>query len=176
MITQQGPTNERSDAPAGPIHPREASIFDRRSLVLGLLQGSVLLAVVLAVFFVAQGRGRGADTSRALTFATLILGNVALIASNHSHARGLLAVLGIRNPGLWLINGATLIMLVLVLGIPALRGAFHFGALGPDEIVVMAAAADQGRCPLRCYSGRFASRKNSDPSPASTASRVKPAR
>jgi len=110
------------------------SLFDRHTLLLGLLQGGALLLIVLTVYGVTLKRGYGEDVARALTFSTLIIANLGLIFANRSHSRTMLATLGARNHALWWIFGGTLVLLTLVLYVPMLRDLFSFGVLHADDL------------------------------------------
>ncbi len=112
------------------------SLFNRKLLVMSLLQGICLLAVTLAVFHVSWERTESETSARALAFAALIAGNVALILANRSWERSLFATLVTRNLASWgVILGAS-VMLVLVLEVPFLRELFHFGEVAPGELAL----------------------------------------
>ncbi|MGB9176403.1 MAG: cation-translocating P-type ATPase, partial [Methanoregula sp.] len=63
---------------------KDEGIFTRRTLVLSLLQGFVVLAVVLAVYWCALFRGLSEAEVRALTFTTIVIANLCLILTNRS--------------------------------------------------------------------------------------------
>jgi Ca2+-transporting ATPase len=129
-----------NDVMRRPPRPSEASLFDRGTVVFGLLQGSWILAIVLAVFAIALYRGQDAETARALTFTAMVIADLGLILSNRSRSRSFLATLGTRNNALWWVTGGALSFLGLVLYVPALRELFHFGALHADDILIALAA------------------------------------
>ena len=64
-----------------PRDPR-APLYSRRLVGVSLLQGAGVLALLLAVFLIPLARGRGELEARALTFATLVVANLALILVN----------------------------------------------------------------------------------------------
>jgi P-type Ca2+ transporter type 2C len=114
----------------------DESLFSRRVVVLGLLQGAVVLAVVLAVFAIAYGRGQGAEDARALAFTTLIVSNLALILTNRSWTRTIVQSLRTKNSALlWVLGGATG-FLALLLSVPSIRQLFGFSKLHVDDLVL----------------------------------------
>lgn len=130
---------EGPDVMRRPPRSRHESLYSRAALQQSLVDGLSALACVLLVYLVMRSFGYDDDQVRALTFITLVLGNLALILSNRSHSRGLAATLKTRNPALWWVVGGTLIGLVGVLAVPFLRSAFKF-SLPPAGAVMLCAA------------------------------------
>ena len=67
-----------------PPRKKDEGIFTRRTLVLSLLQGFVVLAVTLVIYWSALSRGLEESEVRALTFATIVVANLCLILTNRS--------------------------------------------------------------------------------------------
>ncbi len=118
-----------------PRNPQEP-LFGRRTIVLSLLQGMMVLAIVLGVFSIAMYRGQGEIEARALTFTTLIVANISLILTNRSWSRTILATLRSPNGALRWVLGGTLVLLGLVLYVPFLREVFHFATLHPNDLLI----------------------------------------
>ncbi|PSB26286.1 cation-translocating P-type ATPase [Stenomitos frigidus] len=116
--------------------PRNAKepLFGRKTLGLAVLQGSGILAIVLAIFVVSLYRGQGELDARALTFTTLILVNLGLILSESSSSRLNLNILKSPNAALWWVLGGGLVFLALVLYMPFLRQLFSFSFLHPIDL------------------------------------------
>ena len=72
-----------------PPRSRHESLYSRAALRQNLVDGLSVLVCVLLVYLVTRSFGYDDDQVRALTFITLVLGNLALIFSNRSH-RGVL--------------------------------------------------------------------------------------
>ncbi|WP_194711910.1 cation-translocating P-type ATPase [Noviherbaspirillum soli] len=132
---------EEADVMARPPRAPSASLFDRATLGLGCLQGSLLLAVLLAIYGAVLAQGKGAEEARALAFTTLVAANLGLIFVNRSRSRRLRDALAAHNPAWWWISGLTVLLLALVLGIAPLRALFHFGPLHADDIVLCVGAS-----------------------------------
>jgi len=131
---------EEADLMRRAPRPPGASLFDRGTIAFGLLQGSGILAIVLAVFAIALYRGQEAEVARALTFTALVIADLGLIFSNRSRSRNLIAMIVTRNLALWWVMGGALSFLGLVLYVPPLRQLFHFGYLHTDDILIAIAA------------------------------------
>ncbi len=111
-----------------PRNPKEP-LFDRKTLGLSILQGSGILAIVLAIFAISLYRGLGELDTPALTFTTLILANLGLILSAGSSSRLSLKILKSSNVALWWVMGGGLFFLAVTLYVPVLRHLFSFSFL-----------------------------------------------
>jgi Ca2+-transporting ATPase len=118
--------------------PRPVSepLFGRRVLGVSILQGLVVLAILVAIYGISLAREQTAEEARALTFAALIVANLALILTNRSWSRGILATMRTPNRALWYVLGGAVVFLGLVLYVPALRQLFRFGVLHPLDLVI----------------------------------------
>jgi len=112
-------------------------MFDRRVLTIAALQGFSVLLAVLAVYLWAVLGGRPDDVVRSVTFATLVIGNIALILVNRSWRLPIWRTFRERrNRSLnWILAGAGA-LLVLVLLVPGLRDAFKLGPIGLGDWAV----------------------------------------
>ncbi len=98
-----------------------------------------MTAAVVAVYFTTRYTGYSENASRALTFATLIMGNIFLILSNASASRFALNPAGFRNPALRWIVIAAILLLAVILYAPGIREVFRFES--PDFISLALCAA-----------------------------------
>jgi Ca2+-transporting ATPase len=130
-------------------------MFGGRVLTLVTLQGLMLLAAVLVVYLGAVFSHRPDDVVRSITFATLVVGNLALILVNRSwRLSAWRALRERRNPTLaWIIGGACALMVAL-LSIPWLREAFHFGPMRTVDWFVALAAGMLGVSWVEVYKWR----------------------
>ena len=125
-----------------PPRGRGAPMFDRRLLAIAGLQGLSMLVAVLGVYLWTVMSGRPEDVVRSTTFATLVIGNLALILVNRSWRLPVLeAWRRRRNRTLKWILGAAGALLVVLLTVPWLRDAFRFGPVSPSEWLVVLVAA-----------------------------------
>ncbi|WP_025915551.1 cation-translocating P-type ATPase [Herminiimonas sp. CN] len=131
---------EESDVMQRPPRPPNARIFDRKILLIGVRQGVVLLALLLAMYQLAQLAGLGEAQSRAIVFTAMIIGDIGLIFINRCWTLTLRRALALPNPVLWWIVAGALLILSLALYMPALRELFHFSALSWSQVALTAAA------------------------------------
>jgi len=122
--------------------PRDPQLplFDHRTLLLSFLQGASVLVIALAVFVIAHLRGEPETNTRALTFTTFIIANLALILANRSWTRPIVATLRSPNPALWWVIGGALAILAIVLYVPLARDLFRFSRLHNVDLVICGAA------------------------------------
>jgi len=92
-------------------------------LLRALLQDLGVLLVVMGVYAWANHR-LAEPEARAFAFTTLVIANLALILSNRSRSRSLLASLRAPNATLWIVTGLTLGFLALSLYVPGLPAYF----------------------------------------------------
>jgi len=115
----------------------EAPLFDRRAIVLSLVQGTVVLVAVLAVYALALFRGQGASDARALTFVTFMVANVGLIFTNRSWTASVIdAPKRPTNRALGWLTASVPVFLALVIYVPGLRDLFRFAPLHVLDVFV----------------------------------------
>jgi Ca2+-transporting ATPase len=126
--------------------PREAGqgIFGRRVLTIAACHGLSVLAAVVGVYLRSLAAGRPDDVIRSISFATLVTGNLSLILVNRSWRLPVWRTFRERrNRTLkWVVGGAALLLVVL-LSVPGLRGAFNLGPLAAGDwvLAILAGAA-----------------------------------
>lgn len=127
--------NEPAERDAMQRPPRDASapLFGGAALGLALAQGLGVLAAVLAAFAWAAPRIPEAE-ARAFAFATLVVGNLALIVSNRSALRPVWATLRTPNRTLWAVVGGAFALLIGALYLPWAAGVLRFAPLPPHEL------------------------------------------
>ena len=136
--------NEPSEADVMQRPPRDAQapLFGGMTLVLALVQGlGVLLVVLLATAWGATWLSE--KENRAFAFATLVMGNLALIFANRSRSGALWSCLRTPNRTLWVVSGATLGLLGGVIYWPWLGRLFQFE---PLPLPALLAATTLGLC------------------------------
>lgn len=119
----------------GPRDSRQ-SIFGKRLVGLGLMQGASVLLIVLSVYLLGMFGWKNEGDATALSFTTLVVANLGLIFANRSWSRTIWSTLRNPNPALWFVLGGTLGFLGLALYVPFLRDLFHFSTLHPGDIAI----------------------------------------
>lgn len=151
--------------------PRDAAapLFGGITLWLALLQGLGVLAMVLAAFAWASPRIPEPE-ARAFAFATLVIGNLALLLSNRSATRSLWATLHTPNRTLWVVVGLAFALLLAALYIPWAVGMLRFAPLPAHEL---AAACGLGLMSVVWFEGiKWARRRARKPNGPGGASQV----
>lgn len=118
-----------ADTMRQPPRQRDARLFDTALVRRGLWQGLGLLALLLALCGGVLQAGASADSARAVTFMVLVLASLALILSSRALGSRQLG-LGGNTAFVW-VALATLAMLGLVLGVPAVSRLFSFAVPTP---------------------------------------------
>jgi Ca2+-transporting ATPase len=123
--------------------PRDPSarMFDRRTVARALFQGLMLFIVTLGAFLISLHRGQGEQDARAISFTTLVFGNLILIWANRSRTRTIPEVFRSPNKPLWAITAGALLFLTTVLYLPSARALFQFSFLHVNDLVVCAGLA-----------------------------------
>ena len=120
-------------------------MFDARVLTMAALQGLSVFAATLGVYLFAVVSDRPDDVVRSLTFAALVVGNLALILVNRSWRLPIWRTFRERHNSTlkWIVAGAA-VLLVVILTVPGLRQALRFGAITPTEWLIAVAAGITG--------------------------------
>ena len=132
---------EEADVMRRPPRDPRQRLFTARMMVRSILQGA---GAFLAAAMVCAATVRAGMTEldvRTLTFATLILANLALIATNRSLTLPMWATWGGPNPALRWLAGGAIGVLAAIVSVPFLRELFRVGPLHPNDVVVVAGAA-----------------------------------
>jgi hypothetical protein len=90
----------------------------------------------LGALILGRARGLAEGEIRALAFTMLVVGNFALVLSNRSWSRSLIASLRQPNPALWALLAAALGVLGLTLTVPFLSHLFRFEELSRLDFAV----------------------------------------
>ncbi len=124
-----------------PPRPADEPLFGGRLIAGSLWQGALAFAVTAAIYAWALLRGHDEDSVRALVFAAMVTGNIALIFSNRSLDASWDGAWSRQNPVLrWIVLGGST-GLALVLSVPMLRELFHFSGDAPQILGVGVLAA-----------------------------------
>jgi Ca2+-transporting ATPase len=133
LVFESEPSDKRSmNKP--PRDPREG-LFGMRQVLLGLMQGGVVLVAVLGVYAGALGLGMAADAARALAFTALVVANLVLALAEASEAST--SLFDPRHLLFWGITMAAGGVLLLALYVPVFEAAFQFQAPPPGTLAMV---------------------------------------
>ena len=131
---------EESDIMDRPPRGVDEPIFSRKMISVSVVQGAVVLAAVLGVYLWAVLSGFVPDVVRALSFTTLVAGNLALIFVNRSWTHTILGGVMTKNKALWWVSGGTVAMLALLFAVPDARELFKFDVPHLADMAIALAA------------------------------------
>ncbi|WP_310734633.1 cation-translocating P-type ATPase [Azohydromonas caseinilytica] len=126
---------EEEDLMRRPPRPVEEPLFSLGAMAWSLLQGGCVLLAVAGLYMGLLRTGIAEGEARASAFLALVLADFGLILACRSFRARLGPTLRRPNQALWLMLGLTTALLAVVLGLPAMRGMFHFAALQPASLV-----------------------------------------
>jgi len=115
-----------------PRKPKE-KIFNKKTLLLSILEGIFILIVVAVMFQISLNMGKTEFEARTIAFSILILSNLALIISNLSWRESTLSINKFENKSLVYILIGAIAFLLLTIYVPYLRGLFLFESLDLNE-------------------------------------------
>jgi Ca2+-transporting ATPase len=120
---------EEADSMRRPPRKPQERVFSRQMIGVSLLQGFGVLAVLLVFFTLGRARGESEAELRTFTVVALVVSNLGLIFANRSWSRSLLDTLRTPNKALWWITSSVILVLLLIVSVPFLRGLFAFAPL-----------------------------------------------
>ncbi len=126
-----------------PRRPEER-ILDRHTVAIALAQGLVVLGMVLAVYAAGMWIGLGEASIRTLTFTTIVVANLSLIATNRSWSESIVATIRRPNRAYWIVTAGALLFLAAALSVPFIAELFHFGPVTPVQLGIAVAAGVVG--------------------------------
>jgi Ca2+-transporting ATPase len=131
---------EEKDIMTRPPRKRTERLFNARTLIFSIMQGSIALAMVFGVHQIALALGESVAEARTLTFIALIFSNLFLIITNRNWSATIFRTIGMKNAALpWVLIGA-LAFLALVVYVPFLRDLFSFAFMNWTDFLIAAGA------------------------------------
>jgi len=118
-----------------PRNPRE-KFFGKKKILESTFQGLLLLIIILLVYYLSIREVHINNEVRAITFATLIMGNLFLIITNLSKTRNFFQVIYEKNWPRTIIISIAIIMLICVNSIPILQTIFQFKNPGFNHFLI----------------------------------------
>jgi P-type Ca2+ transporter type 2C len=115
--------------------PFSSTFFRLKELGLTVLQGLVITAGLIAVYWKAVESGKTANATTAMVFVALITANVTLTLVNRSFYYSILDTFKYTNKLIPLIIAVTIIMVTLLFAVPWLRTFFGFEILRGVDIL-----------------------------------------
>jgi len=142
-VVFEAEAGEREAMRRPPRDPREP-LFSAAMLALSLALGATVLLAVVLLYGWALSAGRSDGEVRALAFAAIVFGNLALIFANRSRFRTILETLARPNPMLWWMTAGAVAALCLAIYLPPLAAVFRFAPLSAGDLGLALAAGIAG--------------------------------
>ena len=128
-------TEEDGTMSRPPRNPEEP-LFSGPTILWSIIQGVLVLGVIATIFALAPGHGLTSDQVRGLTFASLVLGIVALILVDRSRSSSILTAITRPNRALAMVLPVVGILLAVTLLWEPARDIFRFAELDPAHLAV----------------------------------------
>ena len=109
-----------------PPRAKNKSFFGKRKISMSLLKGFVLLLAVCLIYFFCLRQGLSHSETRAVSFLTLVLGNLFLILTSLSDSRVFLSVFKEKNYAAWLILIVSIVLSAIIYLQPEMKRLFDF--------------------------------------------------
>lgn len=117
---------EEKDIMQLPPRPINEGLIGLPQLILGLVQGGVLLLTCLLIYRWALLSGQSVDLARTMAFLTLTAGNLMMIRIIASRKISFVNFFSAQHRAYWLIAAVSVTLVTIFIAIPWLRGVFYF--------------------------------------------------
>jgi Ca2+-transporting ATPase len=102
------------------------TFFDIRELSTSIVQGLMITAGLISIYWYAVNSGQSLPTTTSMVFITLITANIILTLVNRSFTYSLLTTLKYKNNLIPLVIATTMLMVIVIFAIAPLREFFRF--------------------------------------------------
>ena len=109
--------------------------FGLSKIALSSIYGLLLFGMVITIYFMSIYEGHSNGEIRAITFSSLIIGNIFLIITSLSKTRHFISTLFEKNIVLYIIISITIVLLNLILFVPYLEKIFSFEYPGLQHFI-----------------------------------------
>jgi Ca2+-transporting ATPase len=123
-----------------PPRSPDERVLNRHTVAIALAQGFVVLGLVLGIYAAGLRMGLGTDSIRTLAFTTIVVANLALIATNRSWTESAVATMRRPNHAFWVVSAGAVLFLAAALLVPFLAGLFRFGPVSGAQLAIAVVA------------------------------------
>lgn len=127
-----------------PPRNRKSGIFTRKELFISILQGVVIAAGILSLYYYFMNNGAGTELTRTMVFTTLILSNVFLTFVNRSFTRTIIHTSRYRNNLVPVLLIISILFLATLLLVPPVRSLFLLTSITSSQFWLCAGVAFAG--------------------------------
>ena len=133
-IAFESEQEEKGIMKRAPRNPDER-FFGWKKMTYSLLKGLLLLLMVVGVYYFSIHEGHSDAEVRAISFTSLIIGNVFLIFTSLSDTRSFISVILEKNIAVLVISAIAFTMLFLSISVPMLEDVFNFEYPGYQHFI-----------------------------------------
>lgn len=129
------------NAMSGPPRNRKAGLFAKGELLISIVQGLVITAGVMGIYYFSAQRGAAIEETRAMVFSTLVISNLFLTFTNRSFTENLVKTIRYKNnlaPWVWLLS---VFFIVIIHTLGPVRDIFGFSPVSLGHIAVCTGVA-----------------------------------
>lgn len=139
VFFEREPVEENIMVP--PPRRRSISLFEQDELLISIIQGILITAGVLWLYYFSMYRGTTLPVTRTMVFTTLIVSNIFLTFTNRSFTENFTKTIHYKNNlAPWVLLASTVFLATLHLVKPV-RMLFDLAAIGPADFLLCAGVA-----------------------------------
>ena len=119
-------------------HPRSknSGLFERSEILISLIQGLLITAGVLSLYYFYMNNGYTLETTRTMVFTTLVISNILLTLVNRSFTENLFSTIRYKNNLVPIVIIISILFLLLMHLVPAVRNIFGLTVIGFDDFLI----------------------------------------
>ena len=127
-----------------PPRKANAGLFTREEIIVSIVQGILLTAAILWLYYFSMHRGDSIQTTRTMVFTAMLIANIFLTFANRSFTEHFGQTIRFRNNlARWILPGSILLLLIIHL-IPPVRNIFGFTTISINDILLCTVTAFAG--------------------------------
>jgi Ca2+-transporting ATPase len=107
-----------------------ARFFGKKEIIDALIDGLLLLASVVLLYFISNNRGHSESQLRSITFIALVSGNLLMVMSKLSMSRSIFTSFMRQNKVAKFIFLFAILLMIIVFSVPSFRNMFHMSYPG----------------------------------------------
>jgi Ca2+-transporting ATPase len=135
--------------------PRDAGLFNREELLLSIVQGIVITAGCLALYYIFMNDGATLEKVRTIVFTSLLISNVFLTFVNRSVTQTIKYTIHYKNKLAPFIIVISVAFLAAILALPFLRNLFQLTTISAGELALCTGVALAGVMWFEVYKAMF---------------------
>lgn len=129
------------NAMSGPPRHRKAGLFAQGELLVSIVQGLIITAGVMGIYYFSALSGAAIEETRAMVFSTLVISNLFLTFTNRSFTENIVKTIRYKNnlaPWVWLLS---VFFIVIIHTLGPVRDIFGFSPVSIGHIAVCTGVA-----------------------------------